>query len=181
MERAKTDEKLQMFFDGELSPEEEAELRRELEASPDGREELRQWAEVRDAMQAVSRQWSAELDSDALFARIESKLESPAAVETPSNVVPLERPLPELRAVPGGREKRIWGGVAAGFAAAAAVFLAVVSWPTEQNGLPLEASRGTEVVEVDFGANSGTVFNVEGGAGQPLAVVWIDEEEVGMP
>ena len=181
MERAKTDEKLQMFFDGELSPEDEAELRRELEASPAGRLELRQWAEVRDAMQAASQQWSAELDSDALFARIAADLEPSAVAEPPANVVPIERPNVELRAVPGGREKRIWGGVAAGFAAAAAILLAVVSWPDERNGSPLEASRGTGVVEVAFGANSGTVFNVEAGAGQPLAVVWIDEEEVGMP
>lgn len=180
MERAKTDDKLQMYFDGELSPEEEAELRRELETSPEGQEELRQWSEVREAMQAASLEWTAALDSDALFARIEAELESPAVAEPP-NVVPIERPKPELRVVPGGREKKIWGGIATGFAAAAAIFLAVLSAPDDPNGGSLSAARGTEVVEVDFGANSGTVFNVEGGAGQPLAVVWIDEEEVGMP
>jgi hypothetical protein len=37
------------------------------------------------------------------------------------------------------------------------------------------------VLEVDFGANTGTIFNVEGGAGESLAVIWIDDEEVGMP
>ena len=40
---------------------------------------------------------------------------------------------------------------------------------------------GTEVLEVDFGVNTGTIFNVEGGAGESLAVIWIDDEEVGMP
>ena len=83
--------------------------------------------------------------------------------------------------VPGGREKRIWGGVATGFAAAAAIFLAVISAPSDPNVTSIDEARGTEVVEVDFGENSGTVFNVEGGAGQPLAVVWIDDEGVGMP
>lgn len=180
MERAKTDDRLQMYFDGELSAEEEAELRRELETSPVGQEELRQWSEVREAMKAASVDWTAALDSDALFARIEAELESPAAADRP-NVVPIERPKRELRVVPGGREKRIWGGVATGLAAAAAIFLAVLSAPDDPTGGSRDAARGTEVVEVDFGANSGTVFNVEGGSGQPLAVVWIDEEEVGMP
>jgi hypothetical protein len=36
------------------------------------------------------------------------------------------------------------------------------------------------VLEVDFGANTGTIFEVEGGAGESLAVVWIDDEEVGV-
>jgi hypothetical protein len=88
---------------------------------------------------------------------------------------------PVLRVVPGGRERRIWGAVATGFAAAAAIFLAVMAWPAEQapNGRPM--ARGTEVLEVDFGSNAGTIFNVEGGAGESLAVVWIDDEEVGLP
>lgn len=168
-----------MLFDGELSPEEEAELRRELGASPESREELRQWSEVRKAMQTASSEWSAELDSDALFARIEAKLEPPAVVDIPRREPAQSKPA-QLRVVPGGREKRIWGGIATGFAAAAAIFLAVIS-SNDPGGTSLEASRGTEVVEVDFGPNSGTVFNVEGGAGQPLAVVWIDEEGVGLP
>ena len=180
MERAKTDDKLQMFFDGELSPEEEAELRQELESSPEGQEELRQWSAIREEMQAMSQQWTTEIDSDALFARIEADLEAPSADEAPAPI-PFERPRPELHVVPGGREKRIWGGVATGFAAAAAIFLAVLSSPDEPSVPSLAESRGTEVVEVDFGENSGTVFNVEGGAGQPLAVVWIDDEGVGMP
>lgn len=39
------------------------------------------------------------------------------------------------------------------------------------------ATRGSEVVAFDFGINTGTIFHVEGEEGQPLAVVWIDEEE----
>jgi anti-sigma factor RsiW len=183
METAKTDEKLQMFFDGELTPEEEAELRRTLESSPEGMAELRQLQRVREAMQSASRQWTAELDSDALFARIESEIQADLAPTAPERIErrSAERKLPELRVVPGGREKRVWGGVATGLAAAAAIFLAVMAWPEETGKRPAQLARGTEVVQVDFGANAGTVFNVEGGAGQSLAVVWIDEEEVGKP
>jgi len=177
MESGKTeDEKLQMFFDGELSPEDEASVRRSLEGSPEGTAQLREWEQLRDAMKSVSTDWAAELDSDALFARIEAEISAP--------VIPIDRPLrqPALQQVPGGRERRVWGAIATGFAAAAAIFLAVVAWPESapQGGDPTVA-RGSQVLEVDFGSNTGTIFEVEGGAGESLAVVWIDDEEVGLP
>lgn len=169
------DDKLQMFFDGELAPEEEAAVRRDLEGSTEGKAQLRKWEQIRDAMKTVSSEWAGEIDSDALFARIEAEVSSPAVPE------PIESKPAVLRVVPGGRERRVWGAVATGFAAAAAIFLAVIAWPADQAPLGVEMARGTEVLEVDFGANTGTIFNVEGGAGESLAVVWIDDEEVGMP
>jgi anti-sigma factor RsiW len=177
MESAKVqDEMLQMFFDGELAPEEEAAVRRSLEASPEGSAQLREWEQLRVAMKSVSADWAAQIDSDALFARIEADLSAP--------VIPIDRPVPPpvFREVPGGRERRVWGAAAIGFAAAAAIFLAVVASP---GSAPRDGSsdiaRGSEVLEVDFGANTGTIFEVEGGAGESLAVVWIDDEEVGLP
>jgi anti-sigma factor RsiW len=176
MERGKTeDEKLQMFFDGELAPEEEAAVRRGLEASPDGAAQLREWEQLRDAMKSVSADWAGELDSDALFARIESEITAPVVPIEPSRQEP-----PALRVVPGGRERRVWGGVATGFAAAAAIFLAVMAWP-ESHLDPVPITRGSEVLEADFGSSTGTIFEVEGGAGESLAVIWIDDEEVGLP
>lgn len=175
MESAKTDEKLQMFFDGELAPEEEAAMRRDLERSAEGAAQLREWEQIREAMNNVSSEWADAIDSDALFARIEADIRTPAIPE------PAVQAPPRLRVVPGGRERRVWGAVATGFAAAAAIFLAVVAWPAEQTPPGEEMARGTEVLEVDFGANAGTIFNVEGGAGESLAVIWIDDEEVGMP
>ena len=176
MQSAKTeDDRLQMFFDGELAPEEEAAVRRDLESSTEGKAQLREWEQIRDAMKTVSSEWSGAIDSDALFARIEAEISAPSVPE-PKIVAP-----PVLRVVPGGRERRVWGAVATGFAAAAAIFLAVVAWPGEEAPPGDEMARGTEVLEVDFGANTGTIFNVEGGAGESLAVIWIDDEEVGMP
>ena len=176
MESPKTqDEKLQMFFDGELAPDEEAAVRRDLEGSPEGAARLREWEQVRAAMKGVAAQWAGEIDSDALFARIEDEIGAP--------VVPIERPehgQPALHVVPGGRERRVWGGVATGFAAAAAIFLAVMAWP-ESHIDPAPTTRGSEVLEADFGSNTGTIFEVEGGAGESLAVIWIDDEEVGLP
>ena len=178
MESVKTeDQKLQMLFDGELTPEEEAALRRDLEQSEEGVAQLREWEQLRDAMRSASAEWSGAIDSDALFSRIEAEISVPNVVELPT---PKEEP-PTLHAVPGTRERRIWGVAATGFAAAAAIFLAVMSWPSDPAPSDLPLARGTEVLQVDFGDNTGTIFNVEGGAGQSLAVVWIDEEEVGLP
>jgi anti-sigma factor RsiW len=182
MQGAKTDsERLQMFFDGELAPEDEAAVRRDLESSPEGMAELREWERLRSALKNVSNDWTGALDSDALFARIEAEIGAEAPPVLERRHAPHKASPPPLRVVPGGRERRIWGAVATGLAAAAAVLLAVITWPSERGATPVEASRGTEVVEVDFGANAGTVFNVEGSAGESLAVVWIDDEEVGMP
>ena len=128
-------------------------------------------------MKHVSTDWAGKIDSVALFARIEAEISAP--------VLSIEQPRqepPALRVVPGGRERRLWGAVATGFAAAAVVFLAVMAWP--ESASPPDGqyrTRGSEVLEIDFGSNTGTIFEVEGGAGQSLAMVWIDDEEVGLP
>lgn len=171
----KEDEKLQMLFDGELEPHEEAAVRQSLESSPEARAQLREWQELRTAMKSASMDWGAEIDSDALFARIEADINAPP--------VPLRRPEPETpspQVIPGNFERRIWGTVATGFAVAAAVVLAVITWPGSSDG-PRTQIRGSEVLEIDFGSNTGTIFEVEGGAGESLAVVWIDDGEVGRP
>ena len=173
MESAKTeDEMLQMFFDGELAPEEEASVRRTLESSPEGMAQLREWERLREAMQNVSAEWSGDIDSDALFARIEAEIEAP--------VIPIERAAdakPFVREAPAAAPNwRVWGTLAA----AAAIFLAVVVWPKEQANPP-SVARGSEVIEVDFGPNTGTIFEVEGTMGESFAVIWIDDEEVGLP
>jgi anti-sigma factor RsiW len=165
------DEKLQMFFDGELPSEEEAEVRRRLDDSPEQTRRLAEWEQIRGAMKRVSASWTDEIDSDALFARIEAQLELDDATPAAKNET-------RLRIVPGGRERRVWSGVATGLAAAAAILLAVLTWPGDRAP---EMARGSRVLEVDFGEYAGTVFEVEGGAGQPLSVVWISDEEVAIP
>ncbi|MGB5812926.1 MAG: hypothetical protein WBG86_20505 [Polyangiales bacterium] len=176
MESSKTeDEKLQMFFDGELPADEEEAVRAVLERSPESAGELAAWKMVRDGIEEAAAGWTADLDSDALFARIESELEAPneASTGTPHPSTP------NLRVVPAGRERRVWGGVAAGFAAAAAILLGFLAWPGEPSAP--EVARGSQVLRVDFGEYAGTVFEIEGGSGQPLTVVWISDEEVAIP
>jgi anti-sigma factor RsiW len=164
MESPKTeDQRLQMLFDGELAPEEEAAIRRSLESSPAAMAQLHQWEQLREAMKSVSTGWAGRIDSDALFARIETDIGIP--------VIPIDqskRERPPLRLVPGTRERRVWGAVATGFAAAAAIFLAVLAWPKSDRNPSVAGTtmpRGSEVLEVDFGSNTGT----------------IDDEQVGLP
>lgn len=179
------DEQLLLLFDGELAPEEEAKVRRRIEGSAEGVAQLQAWGRLRAAMQEASTDWTREIDSDALFARIEAEI---ADTERPvdssgspqAEEAPVEPPTP-LRVVPGRRERRIWAAVGTGLAAAAAVLFVVLSRPSRPAPQDVSAVRGSEVVEVDFGTNTGTIFEVQGGAGESLAVVWIDEEEVAIP
>jgi len=180
MERPKTeDERLQMLFDGELSPAEEASMRQSLQSSPAAMTRLREWELVREAMKSASTGWAKNIDSDALFARIEAEISTP--------VIPIEqvnRVRPSPRAIPGARNRRVWGALATGLAAAAAILLAVWTWPEPNRDASVAGTtvpRGSEVLEADFGSNTGTIFEVEGAAGESLAVVWIEDEQVGLP
>lgn len=195
------DERLQRYFDGELSPEESAAVREEIASSESAAQALANLERLHALMQDASEQWAGKIDSDALYARIERDVaqdvvhlhedhKKDAVTDGDGTAVPAE-PRPALRIIEGGGEKRVWGGVAVGLAAAAAVFLAVFAIPrddaTKSPSLPAptpqiaSAHLGSEVLEVDFGANTGTVFEVQGSFGQPVAVVWIDDGEVGLP
>ena len=174
MERVKTEEqKLQSFFDGELPAEEEEALRRELERSPELAAELAAMEALRTALREASQERLAKVDSDALFARIEKELAepTPAAVDDK----------PKLELIRGASRPRHGRGLAIGLAAAAAVLLMVLARPANGPPTVMESTRGSEIVEIDFGSNTGTVFAVEGKAGRPVAVVWINDEEVGLP
>lgn len=160
-------EQLQRYFDGELSSQEAAEVQQQLESSPQGTTELRQLTQIRSAMREAATEWASQVDSDALFGRIEQEL-----AHAPS--------VPALKVIRGGGAKRVYQGLGFGLAAAAAILLAVFTWPESDSigpdSPPVAVTRGSEVLEVDFGTNTGTVFEVKGAVGQPLAVVWIDDE-----
>ena len=180
------------YFDGDLSPEESDEAEALLACSAEARALLEQMTRTRSIFREAGDEWRGQLSaaqSDDLFARITSAIDAagePSASEAPPAPASSDEAetRPALTVIRGGGRRRVFAGLGVVFAAAAAITLAVLGRP----GGPAElgggggqvASRvqGSDVIAVDFGQNTGTLFNVEGQAGQPLAVVWISDQVV---
>lgn len=217
--RIERDDRLQQYFDGELSADEEADVRALLETDEEFAARLEVLGRFRELMQVGAEDIAAELDASALYDRVEKGIAEDIAAGRGEG----------LKLVDGGasrpphKEKVVEPWRVAipvlTFAAAAAVLFFFLQ-PTQepmatQRGLDangtgtgaegdlligterdtgaegnlqiegheddahfvmVEAPHGTEVEEVDFGENTGTVFAVEGEAGEPIAVVWINDE-----
>ena len=177
------DDKLQRLFDGDLTEGEEKILRRDIAKSDIEQARMAQLDRLGDLVRLSGDDVSADLDADALFARIE---EGVAADKSPRLELIGNQP----------KRQRTIGVVAVGLAMAAAVALVFYLMPGQEPNIaqnPMDDNReilvendmpvveihppaGSAVEQVDFGANTGTVFEVEGAEGQPLAVVWIAEE-----
>ena len=178
------DDKLQRYFDGELTDGEATVMRRDIEASDLEKARIRQLERLGELMVFDAEEIAGDLDSDALFAGIEAGIAQEG---------------PRLQLIEGARRKQQAGvAVAVAVAIAAAVALVLLLKPPAEDNLverhPMDTEQeiivhhdetelhivhppaGSEVVRIDFGSNTGTIFQVEGNHGQPLAVVWIDEE-----
>lgn len=203
MAGARSDDRLQQYFDGELAADDADALRRELEADDELRAKLEGLAHLRTLLVAAAEERADEIDSEALFGRILDKLEAPtagAAETSPSAALEsaaLESEArPALKVVDGGKSRAtsterpagsnvVWIGVAATLAVAAAVLIAVLkpfglggsSSGTGTDGLAAAPPPGSEVVEVDFGYSTGAIFSVEGQSGEHYAVIWISDEK----
>jgi anti-sigma factor RsiW len=177
------DELLQRYFDGDLDPAAAAAVAQRVEHSPEARERLRALNALHAAVDRSVQDQVPGVDFDALFARIERGVQ--------------ERPTPsaEERAwwhehmeTQPAKKPRAWLPAMGALAAAAVLLLAVLrglSLPhgdqaPATKGAP-EASGGTsstpgsEVVEVDFGSNAGTVFEIALDDGNSTPVVWIND------
>lgn len=175
------DDRVQRLLDGDLAPGEADAARAELDDA--GRAALDGHRRLGEAMRAAARGRDAEAalrpdESDALFARITAAAAEPAEAEG----------APRLRALPGGATapRRPARGRWVGVGALAAAAAAVLAWLGSRPGPTPVADAGpasapaaearTEVLAVDFGQNTGTVFEVEGDEGERLAVVvWIED------
>ena len=179
------DDKLQRFYDGELTEGEALVVGRDVNASEIEQTRLAQMARLGDVLRAGAAIEAEGIDADALFLRIERGVE--------------KEPVPRLRLIEGQKKRQKTGAViAAAVAIAAAVTVAFLFRPPadpelagsvhpdegnqrlasieEATHVQIHPPGGSSVERVDFGANTGTVFEVEGEQGQPLAVVWIAEE-----
>lgn len=150
-----------------------------IEGDPDAQRRLAKLAKLTELMQAGADELGQQVDSKALFAGIEARL---AAAEKPGFGA-------RLRVVGGEwleyRRTTLMPIVAAGAVAAATFFLVTRSERPVESGGPQErlvatsedaVVHGTVVENVDFGSNTGTVFEIENG-GVAVAVVWITEDE----
>ncbi len=197
------DDKLQQYFDGELPEEEMSEVRAILEESDEAQARLDALSRLHDLVNLAAETDAEGLDGDAMFENISvgmktgqsmrliqgGKAESrkpPRAAEAWKFVVPavaVAIAAAVLLAIIGPGQ----GGQAGQDDEIAEEQDTEVEEesPTvvieEEHSEPMvhvEPPHGTEVVEVDFGDNTGTVFAVEGEVGEPIAVVWISDEEV---
>lgn len=190
-----SDDRLQLYFDGELSDAHAAKLRAELEADEALRAKLEGLARLRTLLVASAEERGDEVDSEALWNAIAARLGEEAADDDP--MLPRDEAEPEpvrpqLAVLPGGRQSEpviakparsrvAWIGIAATVALAAAALLFVLrpfETRTTVEPTPLAAAPppGSEVVEVDFGYSTGAIFSVEGREGEHYAVVWISDE-----
>lgn len=198
------DDELQQAFDGAG----ESQTIEALKASEEGQVRLHKLAHLRRHLQeqaAVESPLSPS-ESNALFERVQTELASvdTVAMEDVAEGDVTKRPALELvspqmpQAAPMVevvQEIEFWKRAlpAAGLLAVAAALVLVYLAPSGPQGrrglaeldgnepelIMIADHAGSEVVEADFGDNIGTIFEVEGNAGEPIVVVWISDEQLG--
>jgi len=171
------DDKLQRYFDEELSEGEAKVVRRHVDECDECSSRLSSLGKLHDLIHLAAEEMASSAELDKLFANVRSGIESGERAGFGERLRVLTSETIQHR-------KPVWVPLASAIAAAAAVLLVVFfSQGGSPDGATDAAMRlvipapGSEVVGVDFGANTGTVFEVEGGNGTPVAVVWINDDE----
>lgn len=193
------DAELHRYYDGELDLLGSDDAEKRFAADEEATRELERLERLSEAMQLAFEDEAAELDSDALFAAIREGVNRVQSSPPPALRAIDGGALDIPSQPPGGRDaesaRRAMGltfGVLALAAAALLIFVvaggdlgvarlkpsgkqpeAIVEVQPE---VVVDPPPGSEVISVDFGESTGTVFAVEGEQGQPLAVVWINDE-----
>jgi anti-sigma factor RsiW len=182
------DDLLQRFYDGDLTPLEEHGVQAQIEADPRAQRRLAELGRMTEVLREGTAELGSKLDSNALFASIERELKQPSGVPVRTRARVLTSEWLSHR-----RGTVVY---LAGTAAIAAATLLAVLRPstqvTDDNGMlvlapgeerepvvPAQeamALHGSSVEDVDFGANTGTVFELDN-EGVAVAVVWINDEE----
>ncbi|HVZ35644.1 MAG TPA: hypothetical protein VG963_24630 [Polyangiaceae bacterium] len=171
------DDTLQRYYDGDLSPLEEHSVNARIEADPAAQKRLAELARLTQMMRDSADELGRSVRSAALFAQIEAKLAKPEQVGFGSR----------LRVVASEwlEHRRATLAPIVTAALVAAITLVAVVGPNERELVELPASgeigsaeavHGSRVEHVDFGASTGTVFEIDNG-GVSAAVVWITDDE----
>lgn len=192
-------ERLHRYVDGELDAAGKEALAKAAALDPMVRRRLEGLVEVKAIVREAAVAQTPEIDAAELWAKIEAGLSSEEKAAPSASP---EKRREGLKVIPGGakptatkpaaapsdaagRIRTIGATVIGALAIAAVAWLAfrgndtevAVETPTRIDPPALEAPVHTEVVEVDFGTNIGTIFSIEDDAGDRYAVVWLDEAE----
>jgi anti-sigma factor RsiW len=165
-------EQLQLHLDGESPEVERAQLQQHVAACAACAKQLASFRQLGKLMRvAFEDVRTGDMDSD--FARMLANVEravSPAAAKP----VPLQAARLPLR--PARWIHR--GAPALGAVALAAAALLMVYHPDSNDDISYDsANPASEIVEVDFGSNAGTVFDIPLSDGSSTPVVWIDDDD----
>jgi anti-sigma factor RsiW len=189
------DDTLQRFYDGDLSPLEEHGVQARIEADPAAQQRLAELGRLTELIREGAEELGESVRSSTLFAAIEARLAEPDQVGLGAR----------LRVIGGEwlehRRASLLPLVAA--TAVAAVTLMVVIRPSSQlpetsgaatpraqeqaaqQAAPVAPTQvaevhGSSVENVDFGASTGTVFEIDN-EGVAVAVVWITDDDEETP
>lgn len=174
-----TDELLQRHFDGELDGNEQAEARKHLAECTSCSARLRKLDRLQSLVRMAAQDAALEANFKDMYARIERATATPERAAT-------RKPLTHTRWF-----RPATMSAAGVLAAAAAVLLMIYRQDGGESGggetLPadstgplavLDVPRSSEIVQVDFGANAGTVFDIAFADGSSTPVVWINDEDL---
>jgi len=179
------DDTLQRFYDGDLTPLEEHGVQARIEADPAAQRRLAELGRLTDLIRDAADELGAQVDSRALFAGIAGQIAQPEKVAFGARL--------RLVAAEWVEHKRaVLVPMVAASAVAAATLLVVLrpQGPVADVSIgevaqlreygALDAPPGSSIEAVDFGSNTGTVFEVDN-HGVSAAVVWIAEDEEAHP
>jgi len=191
-----SDELLQRHFDGELGAPELAPLEAHLGTCRVCSARRAAFGRLSEFVAQSAREDAAGVDFGGLFSRIEQGIDQASAKTAGDGKASVASVIP-IRS--RSRSLSMLTTLSAGLAAAAAVLLMVYqsgapgrpgttaegvapsATPAPQTATPTAPKAATpghsEVVQVDFGLNAGTVFDIALADGSSTAVVWINDDE----
>lgn len=178
------EELLQRYFDGALESQSAAQVERHLETCPSCGARHRALGKLKRAISVAVDERARGVDFEALFSRIEH------GVREQPNPSFMERLSVSWRDRLEQRSRQVWVPAAGALAAAAAVLLFLRGLPPKDRpeiggpdqgelspGLSARTSAvSSEVEQVDFGSNTGTVFEIALTEGVSTPVVWINDD-----
>lgn len=180
------DETLQRLLDGDLNAREAKQARDVLSRSTADAARYRQFERLHQLVQRGADDMVGELDADAMFRNIETGI----AKNRPGLFEQLGAWLSEFIE----HRAQVWMPMAGAGVVAAAVLLTVYAPGSTGEELAVvpggnvpaavvpnsdAATPNSEVVQVDFGTNSGTVFEIALAGGKSTPVVWINDDSGG--